>query len=1778
MSADPQKIQYFNTEYPCDLFQDNNPTPPCKIFLGKADGECILTTEESQGEVVSPKENLLLNKLTNDPLPNENKYGNLLQQYYSFVQNRGNDMSILSQTPFYVQKMDRILMTMLFIFLDQGHDFHVALERGNTTWTGVIGDTVTIVYKAPSSELIQKIDPAGFEIMTSEEPLIPEGILIDTTEDDVDDTYDKETTSKSDFDEEESNMSLSSEKVNVEPLVESELISELFIDINQLYARLGVKTHNVSVQKDTDEIPPTDQDHQLTIKFPYKNEYRHFAINTSFSGDPGVFGVMFIDHVEGLNIEDIVVNVTTIIRPLIKYKITRNKRQPVYKIRITGVNDYGITRRSVIEGKTIEVTILPFVGGSIYNHGMHRIWEFNKKRHVFIINLDELTITQKPEKSSNGLFQYTITPNYSCKLLFTSDLIIPEREVDLNFLTQEEPYKLKNTNVKKQEKIDQYEQIYTEFKRRLLTSIDKSPETALKILRGTKYQIKNLPIQDLVLEYVFQYLIQRFYQEYQPNIDPMFQPFGSVECTKLGITGMLDSLKTPIDTASISRDQDTQDGSHSFILKQVGFVNDTSVTPSDNYYYNAFTNHLDGQGNPADPAAKISRAPYKFTVVSGSVDGSKQGGQITPEYHPPELDVYMVIFDPRNGELRGIVARITFIKKILGNVLNTKNSAMIDLHYVYVDVNFLQNREFTRQYLLIVDNYPKIIQELLDYALTHTFVKEDINDHLSNFVLEIPGSVSGGTGNNTSSKREWYKFTIYDNGPSVSDINELVARLTEGAKLISEIKDQTNEEEINEKIMKIENREKNKNLLFFILGSDDIELKYAILRVGQHLYGKTPELQEYFSPNLYDFPMFKYNEEEQKMNRNLTFERVFIIRNKYIGDKSRSTDCLFMNKSQYLECMQLSNDTNTLYTAQMFGLSTLWSTGGRSPLIYMAPYFTSEGKMPLLTNAYEKLLLDGMSSSVNVHKLNRKKEAKEGKGGINESAIIFEKRSRTPSSILADTIIQKKIKSSASVSSVDTPNYITSVEDIEPLKVEELKRQLLLLGVTNPKGNKGQLKKQLEEILTKKLEQKAQEAQEAQEAQKAQEAQEAQITPKTEIQALKEAKLLENVRLLKQAKKLPPRPKGGAVTNTLPLSVSVPEETTRKSSLIEIEPQDKKEIVLPENVKENVLIESVNEGLAEGKSTEQIYAEAHRSNLLYALKNNLEKIVKIDEKYREFIFDKNGKLELQNFKIKTDTQFFVANGLLSIRHSLISYLNSDEDLVSILKSVNSETTLDDAISIKNRFQMFFDEYNSVNNIDLHGIKYYFDNTDILFEDPHETSIEGEQYGGTRRYYAELYYCWQKNNNFILTYIKKYILPGIPYNIREKINNNIHIADNLYKFLTSVEVKKLIFLKKQESNVFKQYFKTYEYICFFYICFCNFIYKLLHSSLDISTLIYDNIEYITDESQLRISDDRVSYQSPQEDTSQVEIYEHDENLTSELAREAKNYYTCDDIFKFLNIRKLPFIFDEFQSSSNFSENNKNLFNIIIEKFDKSNYKNALLFLFYLFYPDTLKQGLIKYKVSLNIRLSTLRHFNSTILEKITEGITIQNIEMNPLDYIKEYVQEYCYFYNYRQYYEVFIQFLLINTGQVETIFDEQYIQNVTNQLYDNNEFIEKKTILEGSKRFEKNVIKSLTNFILQEQDISTEEEIEKEEKQIEEGNPIEITSVKKSDKGLLFCGLNGCLLVGFADSKLVSSGGETKKNKISKKLHKTINNKKSIKKQSRKIIFVKQVRKSKRKKQ
>jgi hypothetical protein len=1868
MTSAQEEIQYFNTEYPCDLFA--NPNNPCEIFLQKTPEECshICKSEEHADEVDTKSRdeaeaqkkkaddkveviNINLKNTKNTTIENEREYSNKLQQYYkvfpyvisdlseeenALINEKFNGMTnICNETLFYVQKMDRILMTMLFIFLDQGHDFHVAFERGNTTWTGVVGDTVNMVYKAPSMELIKIIDAGVLDFLTQQEQIAVADDGVATTDDDEeDDINDKETTSKSDFDEEEdSNMVPNN---NTEPEAAPEAadngIFSLLIDIGDLYNRLCVKTHNVSSNltkldmkkaKEGDETilskidieivaeqaRRTSEENTITILFPYKNEYRHFAINTSFSGYKGVFGVMFIDDYDGFRLEEINGHVLELLMESIKYKITRNKKSSIYKIKITGVNNYGITRRVGVT----DVTILPFIGGSIYNHGMHKIWDFNKKRHVFIITLDSLKVNKIGKEGD--FFNYRITPEYHYHPLFISDLKIPEREVDLNFIIQEEPYKLTNSNVLSEEKQNRgfIDRLYDDFRRRLLASPPPPGEAegiALKVLRGTKYVIKNLPIQDLVLEYVFKNLIQRFYQEYEPYIDPLFFPFDLEKCRQLGIDGMLHTLKSQ--TTSLSHQKSilppptlqfdkAQAPIDNFIFKQIGFVNDTSVTPSDNYYYNAFTNYLDDQGNPGDPAEKISRVPYKFTVVSGSVDGSKQGGQITPDYHPPELDVYMVIFNPENSEIRGIVARITFIKKVLGNVLNTKNSAIIDLHYVYVDVNFLDDLPSHEQ-LLDVTNYPQIIDQLLTYVLKNTFIK-DPNNYLSNFVLRIPDTqpVSGGVAGSDFKERSWYKFTIYDNGPSVSDINQLVARLTEGAKLLDALDEIHDDKIINDKIIELENREKNKNLLFFILGDDDIELKYSILRVGQHLYGNTPELQQYFYPDLYDFPMFNQNSsssDREKMNRNLTFERVFIIRNKYIGDKSRSTDCLFMNKSPYLECMQLSNDTNTFYTAQMFGLSTLHSTGGRSPAIYMAPYITHNNNVPLLTNSYEKLLYVGMSSSVNVHKLNRKKEQKEGKGGINESAIIFEKRVRKSSSILSDSPTQ------ASDVVVDV-NYIS--KNMDSFKVEELKEYIKSLGVAPQKGKKDDFKKQLKELISKSIAPTT-DTTSALTTAPTTDTTSALTTDTTSAQTTAPLAItrgqpsiaevnknnIDRAAKLRLSRMLPPRvpiaSKGGAVTKILPLSVNVPEKTTSERHLIRTEPTYKKKIVIPNNVDEyenkiiqnedeyyeedeygeedenkiipknvneyeNKIIQNVDkyenkiiQNVDKEKSIEQIYTEAYKNNLLYALKNNLQIIVKIDEKYKEFILNADGKLELQNLKITTDTQFFVANGLLSIRHSLISYLNSNEDLVGILTMINNETTLDQAISIKNRFKMFFDEYNNLNNIDLYGIKYFFDNTDILFEDPPKTVIEGNQFGGTNRYYASLFYCWQKNNNFVLSYIKKYVIPPLKdKNLKKICENNIHIADNLYKFLTSVNVNHLIKLKSKGSL----YYNQYEYISFFYICFCNLIYSFIGYA---DLFRYgEELEELEDISLLMKREEKVAYQSPVEDsTPDPADYPppEEEKLTSKAARNAKNLYRSDSISGFLG--KAEYKFSDYVNIS-FSRNIINLFDIIT-KYPRNDYNNGMIFLFYLFYPDILKQKLIEYKSSLGLRIERPVHFNSDILKKITEETTVQDITTDPIFYIKEYLNEYINLCNEIQYYRAFIIHILINTKENITPFSQEYIQNVTNQLY-NNKFQRKYDELIESPKFKETIINALLNYIVPE----SQEEDDKLDKEFEE------TIAKLESEEIV---------------------GGKRKNKISKKIYKIKKNKrqtnkkqinkKQINKKSKKQRFIKKIQKTKRK--
>jgi hypothetical protein len=133
-----------------------------------------------------------------------------------------------------------------------------------------------------------------------------------------------------------------------------------------------------------------------------------------------------------------------------------------------------------------------------------------------------------------------------------------------------------------------------------------------------------------------------------------------------------------------------------------------------------------------------------------------------------------------------------------------------------------------------------------------------------------------------------------------------------------------------------------------------------------------------------DAPTLKevFTQQTGSTERSYAFESIFLLRIKYIGDKSRCTDSLFLNRNKYAECMQITGDENAYFTALVNGASTIYSPPSKFAL-YFAPYFTygdvateakpgdklgkplePVGKFLLNVPVYKETLLKGESPSV----------------------------------------------------------------------------------------------------------------------------------------------------------------------------------------------------------------------------------------------------------------------------------------------------------------------------------------------------------------------------------------------------------------------------------------------------------------------------------------------------------------------------------------------------------------------------------------------------------------------------------------------------------------------------------------------------------------------------------------------------------------------------------------------------------------------------------------------
>lgn len=301
---------------------------------------------------------------------------------------------------------------------------------------------------------------------------------------------------------------------------------------------------------------------------------------------------------------------------------------------------------------------------------------------------------------------------------------------------------------------------------------------------------------------------------------------------------------------------------------------------------------------------------YRFTIVSNAIDGSGQGGQIYPNYHPPDLDVYMHIFNNAN-EYLGAVFRFTFLSNITSNSLNSKSNVFVELHYCYIALN-----DFTQSPGIIGSNISAVT------LAVDTLIK----NILCNTKVERNGDILKLTTATTTGQKVWV-FNKIDNAPSVELANKATVDATFTNKL-NKIKRNMGYTTTNTPQTFSGAANNIYTSLFSCICSQTVDVIEKFMAAAIIL----------FEENRAVFATIFGDDGEN-------FCKIFLLRNKFIGDKSRATDAIFMNKNRIYDCVQSSNDDNTLATACMFNLSSqLLAAGSTNKSFYFSPYVSNKNK------------------------------------------------------------------------------------------------------------------------------------------------------------------------------------------------------------------------------------------------------------------------------------------------------------------------------------------------------------------------------------------------------------------------------------------------------------------------------------------------------------------------------------------------------------------------------------------------------------------------------------------------------------------------------------------------------------------------------------------------------------------------------------------------------------------------------------------------------------------
>lgn len=162
-------------------------------------------------------------------------------------------------------------------------------------------------------------------------------------------------------------------------------------------------------------------------------------INTTFAGGDGVFGLVVIEDIDYEKLITSETNEDNISNIIIKQLTDNNVGVNVSKISdsyiLYSVNDVGTEGNGLyfeanIDGATtINMLFLPFYKRA-FDKGMHKLWTFNTKKHIYTIALNSLTINKSiikvgPEESVKK-YQILKPPEFKCKKYTAIDLIVPQ--------------------------------------------------------------------------------------------------------------------------------------------------------------------------------------------------------------------------------------------------------------------------------------------------------------------------------------------------------------------------------------------------------------------------------------------------------------------------------------------------------------------------------------------------------------------------------------------------------------------------------------------------------------------------------------------------------------------------------------------------------------------------------------------------------------------------------------------------------------------------------------------------------------------------------------------------------------------------------------------------------------------------------------------------------------------------------------------------------------------------------------------------------------------------------------------------------------------------------------------------------------------------------------------------------------------------------------------------------------------------------------------------------